>query len=84
MRKQELIDAAEASGLSRSPIMYVFTFLPLLMVSVLFLYNYRPEIGKGKAGQFGVSSGRDWYSGWNCMKKLIDKGLAVKSSNPAK
>lgn len=64
MRKQELIDAAEASGLSRSPIM--------------------PEIGKGKAGQFGVSSGRDWYSGWNCMKKLIDKGLAVKSSNPAK
>nr|XP_043617761.1 crossover junction endonuclease MUS81 [Erigeron canadensis] len=64
MRKQELIDAAEASGLSRSPIM--------------------PEIGKGKAGQFGVSSGRDWYSGWSCMKKLIDKGLAVKSSCPAK
>lgn len=64
MRKQELIDAAEASGLSHSPIM--------------------PEIGKGKAGQFGVSSGRDWYSGWSCMKKLIDKGLAVKSSNPAK
>ncbi|KAI3698904.1 hypothetical protein L2E82_42814 [Cichorium intybus] len=58
MRKQELIDAAEASGL--------------------------PEIGKGKASQFGVSSGKDWYSGWNCMKKLIDKGLAVKSSNPAK
>ncbi|KAF5805973.1 putative ERCC4 domain, restriction endonuclease type II [Helianthus annuus] len=64
MRKQELIDAAEASGLSRSPIM--------------------PEIGKGKAGQFGVSSGRDWYSGWSCMKKLIDKGLVVKSSCPAK
>ncbi|KAI7733416.1 hypothetical protein M8C21_005165 [Ambrosia artemisiifolia] len=64
MRKQELIDAAEASGLSRSPIM--------------------PEIGKGKAGQFGLSSGRDWYSGWSCMKKLIDKGLVVKSSCPAK
>ncbi|KAL4557456.1 hypothetical protein LXL04_035633 [Taraxacum kok-saghyz] len=64
MRKQELMEAAEASGLSRSPIM--------------------PEIGKGKAGQFGVSSGRDWYSGWSCMKKLLDKGLAVKSSNPAK
>lgn len=64
MRKQELIDAAEASGLSRAPIM--------------------PEIGKGKAGQFGVSSGRDWYSGWSCMKKLIDKGLVVKSSCPAK
>ncbi|KAK1431401.1 hypothetical protein QVD17_07860 [Tagetes erecta] len=64
MRKQELIDAAEASGLSRSPIM--------------------PEIGKGKAGQFGVSSGKDWYSGWSCMKKLIDKGLVVKSSCPAK
>ncbi|KAI3706050.1 hypothetical protein L1987_76303 [Smallanthus sonchifolius] len=64
MRKQELIDAAEASELSRSPIM--------------------PEIGKGKAGQFGVSSGRDWYSGWSCMKKLIDKGLVVKSSCPAK
>ncbi|KAL8253409.1 hypothetical protein R6Q59_037102 [Mikania micrantha] len=64
MRKHELIDAAEASGLSRSPIM--------------------PEIGKGKAGQFGVSSARDWYSGWSCMKKLIDKGLVVKSSCPAK
>ncbi|KAD4584014.1 hypothetical protein E3N88_21615 [Mikania micrantha] len=64
MRKQELIDAAEASGLSRSPIM--------------------PEIGKGKAGQFGVGSARDWYSGWRCMKKLIDKGLVVKSSCPAK
>ncbi|KVI07434.1 DNA repair nuclease, XPF-type/Helicase, partial [Cynara cardunculus var. scolymus] len=64
MRKQELIDAAEASGLSRSPIM--------------------PTAGKGKPGQFGVSSDRDWYSGWSCMKKLIDKGLAVKSSCPAK
>ncbi|XP_076950494.1 crossover junction endonuclease MUS81-like [Bidens hawaiensis] len=64
MRKQELIDAAEASGLSRSPIM--------------------PEMGKGKSGQFGVNSARDWYSGWSCMKKLIDKGLVVKSSCPAK
>ncbi|XP_040992658.1 crossover junction endonuclease MUS81 isoform X3 [Juglans microcarpa x Juglans regia] len=63
MRKQELIDAAEASGLSRVPI--------------------APEKGKGKPGQFG-SSPRDWYSGWNCMKTLITKGLVVKSSCPAK
>ncbi|ESW21004.1 hypothetical protein PHAVU_005G033000 [Phaseolus vulgaris] len=63
MRKQELIDAAEASGLSRVPI--------------------APEKGKGKPGHFG-SSQRDWYSGWNCMKTLIAKGLAVKSSCPAK
>ncbi|KAK7401305.1 hypothetical protein VNO78_12679 [Psophocarpus tetragonolobus] len=63
MRKQELIDAAEASGLSRVPI--------------------APEKGKGKPGHFG-SSQRDWYSGWNCMKTLIAKGLVVKSSCPAK
>ncbi|KAL6981030.1 Crossover junction endonuclease mus81 [Sarracenia purpurea var. burkii] len=63
MHKQELIDAAEASGLSRVPIL--------------------PEKGKGKPGQFG-SSPRDWYSGWNCMKTLISKGLVVKSSCPAK
>ncbi|MED6185851.1 Crossover junction endonuclease mus81 [Stylosanthes scabra] len=63
MRKQELIDAAEASGLSRVPI--------------------APEKGKGKPGRFG-SSPREWYSGWNCMKTLIDKGLVVKSSCPAK
>lgn len=63
MRKQELIDAAEASGLSRVPI--------------------APEQGKGKPGHFG-SSPRDWYSGWNCMKTLIAKGLVVKSSCPAK
>ncbi|XP_042957292.1 crossover junction endonuclease MUS81 isoform X5 [Carya illinoinensis] len=63
MRKQELIDAAEASGLSRVPI--------------------APEKGKGKPGQFG-SSPKDWYSGWNCMKTLITKGLVVKSSCPAK
>ncbi|XP_052172060.1 crossover junction endonuclease MUS81 isoform X2 [Diospyros lotus] len=63
MRKQEIIDAAEASGLSRAPIM--------------------AEKGKGKPGQFG-SSPRDWYSGWNCMKTLITKGLVVKSSCPAK
>ncbi|KAL2337113.1 hypothetical protein Fmac_011559 [Flemingia macrophylla] len=63
MRKQELIDAAEASGLSRVPI--------------------APEKGKGKPGHFG-SSPRDWYSGWNCMKTLIAKGLVVKSSCPAK
>ncbi|XP_052726295.1 crossover junction endonuclease MUS81 isoform X2 [Vigna angularis] len=63
MRKQELIDAAEASGLSRVAI--------------------APEKGKGKPGHFG-SSPRDWYSGWNCMKTLIAKGLVVKSSCPAK
>ncbi|XP_010547335.1 PREDICTED: crossover junction endonuclease MUS81 isoform X2 [Tarenaya hassleriana] len=63
MRKQELIDAAEASGLSRVPI--------------------APEKGKGNRGQFG-SSPRDWYTGWNCMKTLIGKGLVVKSSCPAK
>ncbi|KAK7271435.1 hypothetical protein RJT34_27341 [Clitoria ternatea] len=63
MRKQELVDAAEASGLSRVPI--------------------APEKGKGKPGHFG-SSPRDWYSGWNCMKTLITKGLVVKSSCPAK
>ncbi|GAB4832242.1 Crossover junction endonuclease mus81 [Ancistrocladus abbreviatus] len=63
MRKQEFIDEAEASGLSRAPI--------------------APEKGKGKPGQFG-SSPRDWYSGWSCMKKLITKGLVVKSSCPAK
>ncbi|RDX83056.1 Crossover junction endonuclease MUS81 [Mucuna pruriens] len=63
MHKQELIDAAEASGLSRVPI--------------------APENGKGKPGHFG-SSARDWYSGWNCMKTLIAKGLVVKSSCPAK
>ncbi|KAJ7982289.1 crossover junction endonuclease MUS81 [Quillaja saponaria] len=63
MHKQELIDAAEASGLSRAPV--------------------APELGKGKQGHFG-SSPRDWYSGWNCMKTLIIKGLVVKSSCPAK
>ncbi|XP_047322890.1 crossover junction endonuclease MUS81 [Impatiens glandulifera] len=63
MHKQELIDAAEASGFSRAPI--------------------RPELGKGKPGQMGRSP-REWYSGWSCMKTLIDKGLVVKSSNPAK
>ncbi|KAB1224923.1 Crossover junction endonuclease MUS81 [Morella rubra] len=63
MHKQELIDAAEGSGLSRVPI--------------------APEKGKGKPGQFG-SSPKDWYSGWNCMKTLITKGLVVKSSCPAK
>ncbi|KAJ4825591.1 hypothetical protein Tsubulata_015244 [Turnera subulata] len=63
MRKQELIDAAEASGLSRVPI--------------------GPEKGKGKPSQFG-SSAKDWYTGWSCMKTLINKGLVVKSSCPAK
>ncbi|EOA18625.1 hypothetical protein CARUB_v10007199mg [Capsella rubella] len=62
MRKQELIDAADASGLSHAPV--------------------GPEKGKGKAG-LGHSK-REWYSGWNCMTTLIQKGLVVKSSNPAK
>ncbi|KAM2482660.1 hypothetical protein ACFX1W_040390 [Malus domestica] len=66
MRKQELIDAAEASGLSHVPIM--------------------PEMGKGKPGGPGrfAGSGREWYSGWSCMKTLVTKGLVTKSSCPAK
>lgn len=44
---------------------------------------FRPEKGREKPGQFG-SSPKDWYSGWNCMKTLITKGLVVKSSCPAK
>ncbi|KAJ0264859.1 ERCC4 domain-containing protein [Hirschfeldia incana] len=62
MRKAELIDATEASGLSHAPV--------------------GPEKGKGKAG-LGISK-REWYCGWNCMSTLINKGLVVKSSNPAK
>ncbi|CAH2077417.1 unnamed protein product [Thlaspi arvense] len=62
MGKQELIDAADASGLSHAPV--------------------APEKGKGKAGL--GNSKREWYSGWNCMTTLIQKGLVVKSSNPAK
>jgi len=42
----------------------------------------RPEKGKGKPSQFGSS--REWYSGWSCMTILINKGLVVKSSCPAK
>ncbi|KAJ6326015.1 hypothetical protein OIU78_013164 [Salix suchowensis] len=63
MHKQELIDAAEVSGLSRAPIVY--------------------RRVKGKPSQFGNSS-REWYSGWSCMTTLINKGLVVKSSCPAK
>ncbi|RZC83002.1 hypothetical protein C5167_045787 [Papaver somniferum] len=63
MRKQQLIDAAEASGLSRVPIM--------------------PEKRRGIPTQIG-SSGREWYSGWSCMKTLLTKGLVIKSSCPAK
>lgn len=62
MHKQELLDAAEVSGLSRAPIV--------------------PEKAKGKPSQFGSS--REWYSGWSCMTTLINKGLVVKSSCPAK
>jgi len=98
MRKQELIDAAEASGLSRAPIAYVWhSFFLTLFLFVLCLkkvmakemfttfdqWIFRPEKGKGKAGHFG-SSPQDWYSGWSCMKTLISKGLVVKSSCPAK
>ncbi|PWA63170.1 groES-like zinc-binding dehydrogenase family protein [Artemisia annua] len=31
----------------------------------------KPEIGKRGAVQLGVSSGREWYSRWNCMKELV-------------
>ncbi|KFK29571.1 hypothetical protein AALP_AA7G152000, partial [Arabis alpina] len=62
MLKQQLIDAADASGLSHAPV--------------------APEKGKGKAG-LGQSK-RECYSGWSCMTTLIQKGLVVKSSNPAK
>ncbi|KAL0456059.1 UNVERIFIED_CONTAM: Crossover junction endonuclease MUS81 [Sesamum latifolium] len=47
------------------------------------LSQINPEKAQGKAGHFG-SSPRDWYSGWNCMKTLISRGLVVKSSCPAK
>ncbi|KAJ3687939.1 hypothetical protein LUZ61_017103 [Rhynchospora tenuis] len=63
MKKQELIDAAEASGLSRTSV--------------------GPDKAKGRPGQLG-STAREWYTGWNCMKTLISKGLVVKSSCPAK
>ncbi|CAO2181761.1 unnamed protein product [Urochloa humidicola] len=53
MMKQELIDAAEASGLSRDAI----------------------GPNKSKAKQ---SYGKDWYTGWSCMKTLISKGLVIK------
>lgn len=43
----------------------------------------RPEKGKGKPGHF-ASSAKEWYSGWSCMTTLINKGLVVKSSCPAK
>ncbi|KAJ1255880.1 hypothetical protein BS78_K139900 [Paspalum vaginatum] len=59
MMKQELIDAAEASGLSRDAI----------------------GPNKSKAKQ---SYGKDWYTGWSCMKTLLDKQLVQKWSNPAK
>ncbi|KAL5222926.1 hypothetical protein ABZP36_027639 [Zizania latifolia] len=63
MKKQELIDATEASGLSRSAI--------------------GPDKSKAKPGAF-VSSQKDWYTGWSCMKTLTSKGLVSKSGNPAK
>lgn len=59
MMKQELIDAAEASGLSRDAI----------------------GPNKSKAKQ---SYGKDWYTGWSCMKTLLSKELVFKWSSPAK
>ncbi|PWZ30018.1 hypothetical protein Zm00014a_040754 [Zea mays] len=59
MMKQELIDAAEASGLSRDAI----------------------GPNKSKAKQ---SYGKDWYTGWSCMKTLLSNRLVTKWSNPAK
>ncbi|CAD6234937.1 unnamed protein product [Miscanthus lutarioriparius] len=59
MMKQELIDAAEASGLSRDAI----------------------GPNKSKAKQ---SYGKDWYTGWSCMKTLLSNGFVTKWSNPAK
>ncbi|KMZ58644.1 hypothetical protein ZOSMA_75G00760 [Zostera marina] len=37
--------------------------------------------GLGKPGQ---PSSKDWYTGWNAMTTLINKGLVVRKSNPAK
>ncbi|CAA7398491.1 unnamed protein product [Spirodela intermedia] len=68
MRKQELIDEAEASGLSRTSIGSTLT---------------RRDNGKGKHRQYG-SSAKEWYTGWSCMKTLVNRGLVVKSSCPAK
>ncbi|PUZ53019.1 hypothetical protein GQ55_5G020400 [Panicum hallii var. hallii] len=58
MMKQELIDAAEASGLSREAI----------------------GPNKSKAKQ---SFGKDWYTGWSCVKTLMSKGLVIKRRSPA-
>ena len=30
-------------------------------------------------GQLDVSSGSESYSGWNCMRKLSDKGFAIRT-----
>lgn len=92
MRKQELMDAADASGLSHVPIAYDSNHVPISNL-LIFVPNHccmfyssflvdRPEKGKGKVGL--GNSKREWYSGWSCMKTLIEKGLVVKSSNPAK
>ncbi|TVU36880.1 hypothetical protein EJB05_18833 [Eragrostis curvula] len=59
MLKQELINAADASGLSREGI----------------------GPNKSKARQ---SYGKDWYTGWSCMKTLISNKLVVKENCPAK
>lgn len=62
MMRQELIDAAESSGLATMPIEPNKGVVP-------------PRYGGGP--QYS-------YSGWSSMKTLIDKGLVVKKSNPAK
>ncbi|CAL9224207.1 unnamed protein product [Arabidopsis halleri] len=79
-------------GLSHVPIAYDSNHVPISNLLV-FVPNHccmfysaflvdRPEKGKGKAG-LGQSK-KEWYSGWSCMTTLIQKGLVVKSSNPAK
>ena len=100
MRRQELIYAAEAIGLSLESIAYVHSFYCLCIHFKLFLLIVN-EFGlscwsfetifnflrpeKGK-GKPGQfgSSPKDWYSGFSSMKTLITKGLVVKSSCPAK
>lgn len=92
MRKQDLIDATDASGLSHASIAYESQTCShsLILYSntnvSLTLYHscgwFRPEKGKGKMG-LGLSK-REYYSGWSCMTTLIHKGLVIKYSNPAK
>lgn len=43
----------------------------------------RRDSGKGQHGKYG-SFAREWYTGWSCMKTLVNRGLVVKSSCPAR